>query len=206
MTRFILLTFGVLGFTYYEMSGGADFEPGSYTKNASELQASVAPERQPAARSTARPDFQPAPEMVSRAATGAAELTRVSAPASSRAVPVTNAVFTSASTPSATPAVQIFEDRRIKGVLLTRRDPVDVSVTTTSVASDPDTKTDLRKVAGSRVNLRQGPGTRHSVVTQLGRGDAVEVLRKEGDWLKLRVRDSNRVGWMAEYLVTAAAE
>lgn len=63
----------------------------------------------------------------------------------------------------------------------------------------------MREVAGTRVNMRLGPGTGHSVVTQLSQGTEVEVLRAEGGWLKLRVVDSKRIGWMADYLVTAAA-
>ena len=54
--------------------------------------------------------------------------------------------------------------------------------------------------------MRTGPGTNFSVMAQLRRGDSVEVLRESEGWLKLRVVESNRIGWMADFLVTASAE
>ncbi|MGB2201766.1 MAG: SH3 domain-containing protein [Pseudooceanicola atlanticus] len=55
--------------------------------------------------------------------------------------------------------------------------------------------------------MRNGPGTNFSIVDRLTRGEQVEVLAEPGNgWLKLRVSDSGRVGWMADFLVTAAAE
>lgn len=68
-------------------------------------------------------------------------------------------------------------------------------------------RADTRKVAGNHVNMRNGPGTSYSVVERLSRGQAVEVLSDPGNgWLKLRVSDSGRIGWMAEFLVTASAD
>ncbi len=62
-------------------------------------------------------------------------------------------------------------------------------------------------VDASRVNMRSGPGTGYAVLTRLGKGDSVEVLSDTGDgWLKLRVVDTDRIGWMADFLVTASAE
>ncbi|WP_176440916.1 SH3 domain-containing protein [Oceanicola sp. 22II-s10i] len=64
---------------------------------------------------------------------------------------------------------------------------------------------DLRVVTGTRVNMRNGPGTRYSVVSRLDQGDEVEVLQDPGDgWVKLRVSDTGRIGWMADFLLASA--
>ncbi|WP_206019189.1 SH3 domain-containing protein [Roseovarius spongiae] len=65
---------------------------------------------------------------------------------------------------------------------------------------------DLRIVSGDLVNMRGGPGTDFARVTQLSEGTQVEVLdRDESGWLRLRVVGTGQVGWMADWLVTAAA-
>jgi uncharacterized protein YgiM (DUF1202 family) len=75
----------------------------------------------------------------------------------------------------------------------------------TAAAAQAQGARDLRNVSASRVNMRQGPGTDFNVVAKLTLGTEVEVLRDQGDgWVKLRVVDSGRVGWMADHLLTAA--
>jgi uncharacterized protein YgiM (DUF1202 family) len=64
---------------------------------------------------------------------------------------------------------------------------------------------DMRKVTAARVNMRQGPGQNFSVVAKLNNGDEVEILQDPGDgWVKLKVMDSGRIGWMADFLLTAS--
>ena len=66
---------------------------------------------------------------------------------------------------------------------------------------------DLRTILKSRVNMRMGPGTNFNVVSKLDIGAEVELLQEPGNgWMKLRVVETGRVGWMADYLVSAAAE
>ena len=60
---------------------------------------------------------------------------------------------------------------------------------------------DLRAVAGSRVNMRSGPGTGHGVVTVLSRGDRTEVLEEEDGWARVRALDGT-TGWMSARLLT----
>jgi len=63
---------------------------------------------------------------------------------------------------------------------------------------------DIREVAGSRVNMRNGPGTGFGVLTSLPRGTEVEVIGNDGTgWVKLRTLEDRTVGWMAERLLTA---
>ncbi|MCX7824954.1 MAG: SH3 domain-containing protein, partial [Verrucomicrobiae bacterium] len=41
-------------------------------------------------------------------------------------------------------------------------------------------------VAKNNVNLRAGPGTNFSVVGKINKGDPVQVVKKEGDWVQIR--------------------
>ena len=49
------------------------------------------------------------------------------------------------------------------------------------------------------VNLRSGPGTGNGIVGKAARGDSLEVLAREGDWLK--VNKGGLVCWVAGWLV-----
>ena len=52
------------------------------------------------------------------------------------------------------------------------------------------------EVSGTWVNLRSGPGTSHSVVTQAGLGDMVEPLSDPAaDWINVRLADG-RTAWI----------
>lgn len=62
---------------------------------------------------------------------------------------------------------------------------------------------DLRRVSGNRVNMRGGPSTDFGVLATLTRGEEVEVLETPGNgWVKLMVVASGQEGWMAERLLT----
>jgi uncharacterized protein YgiM (DUF1202 family) len=61
---------------------------------------------------------------------------------------------------------------------------------------------DLRKVKSTRVNVRNGPSTRYNVILKLTRGTRVEILQDPGNgWVKLKVEDTGRIGWMAARLL-----
>ncbi len=178
MTRMIVLTFGFLGWALFEMSGGAAFEPGS---NSLKVLASVDAETLPA---TSAPLAEPEPTHVAaRADTTGTPLTTV---AQAVAVDVTLADDTA-------PAI-VAEEEKLAALtgtaVLTDVTPEPVAVLVPQI--------DYRQVSGSKVNLRNGPGTNFSVVTQLRRGDEVEVLRDDGlGWVKLRSLEGNRIGWMS---------
>ncbi len=182
MTKVILLTFGVLGWAWFELSGGADFQPG---QNGVTLLASV-----PKVKIV--DEIEP---QVARADTTAAPLTVFAAPklenviaASSVVVP--NAVF------NPTPA---FAPSQAKMAAL--EDPAVISDAVIEVAA---LQVDYRQVSGSRVNLRGGPGTNFDVVTQLLRGEEVEVTESQADgWVKLRALDGGDIGWMSESFLKA---
>jgi SH3-like domain-containing protein len=54
-------------------------------------------------------------------------------------------------------------------------------------------------LTGDRANVRKGPGTNHSVVFQLAKGDTGQVMTINEKWLKIRTTD-DRQGWVAKFL------
>ena len=163
------------------MSGGSDFEPGWYIEKKDGLEIAQVEE-------TALPKVEE--PVVTRADTRMNDLGSVS----QSTTMVTPVSFNADGTQGA----------RVVDVLYTQADPIEVEATEAQeVAAAADV--DLREVTASRVNLRNGPGTKYSVLDKLVRGDTVQVLSDNGDgWIKLRVKSSNQVGWMADYLVTAS--
>ena len=78
-------------------------------------------------------------------------------------------------------------------------DVVDVAIV------EPEIIADLRDVTAARVNMRNGPGQNFDVIAKLTNGQQVEILQDPGDgWVKLRVGDTGREGWMADFLLTAS--
>ncbi|MCA0995120.1 SH3 domain-containing protein [Alloyangia pacifica] len=180
MKRLMVLTFGLLGWAWYSMSGGAEFSAGTNGVDLPAMVRAAEAETLPAASV----DTAVEPE-VTRAST--ASLTDVG-PAESRAT-VTKAAATAKSMDLALAAVP---DK-----------PIAASFEPES--AEPETPADLRKVTGSRVNLRYGPGTSYSVVGQLAEGDRVEVLSDPGDgWVKLQAQDGGTAGWMYDAYLAAA--
>ena len=63
---------------------------------------------------------------------------------------------------------------------------------------------DLRRIIGTSVNMRTGPGTRYGVLTRVTRNTEVEVLEIfDNGWMRLRVLDTQRIGWVSGTLVSA---
>lgn len=147
MSKFIIGSFLVLGWGFYELSDGADFVP------------EVVPAEQIAVveeTPTAAPFDEP---QVTRAA-----------------------------------AIEI---------------PVEAEIIQASLEVVPQTAVveeaplDMRAVSGKRVNMRSGPGTDYGVLDTLVRGTQTEVIEVNADgWARIRVMDSDQIGWMAERLLS----
>ncbi|CUH78952.1 SH3 domain-containing protein [Tropicibacter naphthalenivorans] len=186
MTRVILLTFGFMSWAWYELSGGADFVPGN---NGVQLIAVYEPTETP---EPVQENVQP---QVARANMGS-ELTTFEGFARQQRVyefdnaqPIKTVLAPVAA--RAIPAEAVIEQVAV-------RDQGKPGVTVAS-------SIDYREVTGSRVNLRGGPGTSYNVVTQLLRGEEVEIMDETGDgWVKLRALDGNDIGWMSDSFLTAA--
>jgi uncharacterized protein YgiM (DUF1202 family) len=213
MIRFILIvsTFGVLSLAWYQMSGGADFEPGTQTAG---LPSFSVPDNNAAAPEVARAGISGA-DLTSVAQVAAApekspEKTDVIAPKLD--VTLAAAAGTPNSTVEAEKAVEVASlDTRNDAVQTS--DPAPGAVVervvfgaASQARPEPaESSTDLRRVTGTVVNVRNGPGTGYSVVNQLRRGDAVEVLTDPGEgWVKLQAVDTKRVGWMSARFLRAA--
>ena len=55
-------------------------------------------------------------------------------------------------------------------------------------------------VTGNSANVRQGPGTNHSVVFQLSKGMTVKLIEQQDKWLYIQTADGQK-GWIADFLV-----
>ncbi|MFX4262085.1 N-acetylmuramoyl-L-alanine amidase [Pelotomaculum propionicicum] len=60
---------------------------------------------------------------------------------------------------------------------------------------------DTAVVSTDILNIRAGPGTGYSVITQAGAGDRLSVLEKSGDWYCVSLATGQK-GWLAGWLVS----
>jgi len=209
MIRFVLIvsTFGFLSLAWYQMSGGANFEPGTQTAGLPSL---------------TFPDGNAAAAIeVARGDISGADLTSVAqvaaAPAKSDGIEPKLDVTLAAA--AGTPNATVEAEKAVEVASLdTRNDAVMSNAAPGAVVERvvfgaepqaepeaPETAMDLRRVTGNVVNVRNGPGTGYSVVNQLRRGDAVEVLTDPGEgWVKLQAIETKRIGWMSARFLRAA--
>ena len=93
---------------------------------------------------------------------------------------------------------------------VTEQQPVAIQVATPAAAAPiPETVVevvtavlDIRAVAGSRVNMRQGPGTNFPVLDTLDGGTQAEVLEVNANgWAQIEVLNTGQIGWMSTRLL-----
>lgn len=182
MLRFILITFAFLGWAFYELSGGSDFDP----QNARLTNVTTDPLK------VSEPT--PAPEAV--------EVTRVALNLTS-----VDDVLVSKQRPK----VALPQQPVAQNASLTVEQGGSVTILPSLVAGvDPAQEvapeprfSDIRTVSGNRVNVRGGPGTGFGIVNKLQRGDEVVILEDDGSgWVRLRPVDGGPVGWMADFLLS----
>ncbi len=200
MNKYIVLSFAFMAFAFYELSGGDEFTP---RKAELMAQAKAAQEADRLARlANTQPARTALPPSVSDVA-----LRTVSEPsvvAASNEGPSAEEVQTEIDANSEVPVTLISLEQ--SGAMFAR--PLTQLGATPEQARPPLVMrvlppADLREVAGTRVNMRRGPGTAYDVVTSLPQGTAVEVIDADGSgWVKLRTVDEDFVGWMAEYLLS----
>ncbi|EAR49805.1 hypothetical protein OG2516_08623 [Oceanicola granulosus HTCC2516] len=180
MTRFILLTFGFLGWAFWEMSGGDEFE----------LQAWSDVDGGGAVRMAAA---DPAPaqdegyEFVTRAGMSPLSIRPEGRPEGEEML-----VQASLSTSNSAAAETLGQWSSAPNVL---------DALTVATSAPQAEARNVVAVAGSRVNMRTGPGTEHSVVVTLPRGTEATVLETRDGWVHLDVTSTGQSGWMAAYLV-----
>ncbi len=75
-----------------------------------------------------------------------------------------------------------------------------VAAAVTLFAAQAASAETLSVISSGSLNMRQGPGTNFHVVTQLPRGTDVDVIERQGGWVKIKTK-SGAVGWVsASYL------
>ncbi|MEP5729103.1 MAG: SH3 domain-containing protein [Sulfitobacter sp.] len=217
MKRFILLSFAFLGWTFYEMSGGSDFDAEAIrTARLEALEVKQASKAEPAPAIVA-----PAPAVVvDTAPLAPTDVTRVSL----NLTTLDQTDVPQAPSPQAadTPQVAELQTAALPDVADTPV-PQNVSVVTSSASTpaiipsliNPNdgvsenltvatavSEEDIRTVSGNRVNVRGGPGTDFGIVSKLVRGDAVKIVEDNGDgWVRLEPLDGGPSGWMADFLL-----
>lgn len=225
MVRFILVSFAVLAWLFYEMSGGSDFVPFQAREiSPSRITQTVLDGAQPASS-----DAQPqAPVSLSLASVedvlsgGTTQPARTVAPledddadaeTATPAPDVPNTVLDveeAALATAITDALAASEDTPIVPEDAQEALPsildlgAGLALTTLpeTLPSSSEETADIRRVTGDRVNVRGGPGTSFDVVFQLLRDDTVEVLEDGGDgWVRMRAVASGDDGWIADFLL-----
>lgn len=203
MKTYVWVSFAFMGWAYWEMSGGADFEPETRVTDAETPAEAEAPDL------VARADTAALLSISSAGGTAEQQVTPVALPATPEPAPELDAAIAEAA------ALDLTEETDTV-TLDAPADPAVTEVITEFVSlSEPQAfygatqgaasqnVLDLREVAGSRVNMRQGPGTSFGVITSLPRGTEVEVLETDANgWVRLRTVSTGQEGWMAERLLT----
>lgn len=200
MKRFILLSFGFLGFAFYEMSGGAAFDPVAARNAAVLARSGTDISAQDIQTAQAEPAVRREEQEVTRMSLNLTSLSAVLeeedpvTPTSSRSIASTAA-------PASVTNVT-FKNPSDSGVVLPS---IIFPGNTAQASSAAVTQTrDVRYVSGTLVNMRGGPGTGFDVVAQLDQDTEVEVLQDDGTgWVKLRPVSGGPEGWIADFLLTS---
>ncbi len=206
MTRLIVITFVALGWAFFVMSGGTDFEPRGQRGAAPEQIAKVEPPK-PA------PVFQP--KVI--ASNAEALVTNVAArtvstgpePAST---PIAEDILLEVddSEDTTLPQLSAFANPGSSFTLASLEDgAVGLQQISVVVQNDvapqpaqPEPQKDIREISGTRVNMRDGPGTIYPIIGKVTIGQQVEVLSDSGTgWLRLRVLPEQQIGWVSSSLV-----
>ncbi len=217
MKRFILVSFAFLAVVFYQMSGGANFEPRVETVPLAD--ATKITEAQPVTRPLSKHDQVQAVSLIARPAVNPPVASVVTAPLAEPTpvsfiqpdkpvveVPVAEVQDTPAAPdirPFAQPLVLASLEQGLAG--LTSAEPVP------EPASDPEpvpvaivvAPADIREITATRVNMRDGPGTTYPILARLSLGHEVEVLGDSGNgWLRLRTLPEQQAGWISASLVS----
>jgi hypothetical protein len=196
MVRLIVVTFFFLAWAFWELSGGADFDPDRARLEASgsdPLKSNV-PEDP---RTSTVPSDEGEVTRVSLDLTSLEDVVggrggRISTRLPQQSAPQPEA----SSTGSGEFLPSLVANATPEGVLA---EPANDAGTAGLFVDTAD----IRVVDGSRVNVRSGPGTDYGVVDTLIRGDRVEILDDSGTgWVRMRDTASGTIGWMADFLLT----
>lgn len=242
--RLVLVSFAIMGWAFYEMSGGADFTPPKPPQNLAQSPEPGASRRSQQTATLRIPGPAPTtqPLLTSRTTAAATDLRAsqakplnterraqlVSARVASMgqqiqgsgdAFAVTGAPESIAATLEAAEALLSQNAQPLglggleAGLTSDQGAAANAPATLTRSDTNPEAERialppanhwqDRRTIRGSRVNMRQGPGTTYPILTRLLAGDEVIVVDDNGaGWLQLRTADRRHIGWIAASLVS----
>jgi uncharacterized protein YgiM (DUF1202 family) len=205
VNRYILLSFLVMGWGYYELSGGADFVPERRTVLAKAPEAASDPVPTLIAANAAAPEPQAeADPLEAVTIVTRAETTDIDA------LPEADSI---AADGIATDEIAFEADSVAEALAQALGEPVlntgepAAQPEADQIAALPETEAQpdaaqtgdggaLREVTGDTVNLREGPGTNFTVLDRLTRGTAVSLLDIGPDgWVY--VEANGQIGWMS---------
>lgn len=211
MSRFVMLSFAFLGWGFYELSGGADFKPPERPQPETAAVPDATPQRITAVGAVRRAEQDSRPVLTRRAA--APNPARPAADPGLRARVAADHLASASAVLASTDAA--FPQGSEGGTLQLASLEGGLTSITAAPAPQPasaqaaaattviEKTIDRRTIRASRVNMRQGPGTRYPVITRLLAGDEVIVIEDSGTgWLHLRAPSKGQVGWIAASLVS----
>ncbi|MGB7244896.1 MAG: SH3 domain-containing protein [Sulfitobacter sp.] len=196
MKRFVFLSFGFLGWAFYEVTGGSDFDPIATRAAIVEARGGTV---------IAEPGQGNASDLAAQTPANEPVVTRVALNLTSLAD-----VLEADAEPAVTPEP---EPIRVVKTVLPANDTVETLVLpslvapiyegSVAVSTLSQGATDIRSVTGNAVNVRSGPGTSYDAVSTLRLGDQVEILQDTGSgWVEFRRMDTGTIGWVADFLLT----
>ena len=195
MWRFLVVAFAVMGWSFYELSGGSDYAP---VENSIQVQGL-------ADRALPKPQ-QDEPDTRRRTL---AEVEAMMAELEQAEEETEDLVLTLVATDGL--GIIEAEASRPKAELLQmelpeRQEESDAAIEAAIAAAIGETTfepSQLRWVKENIVELRSGPGLTFDKVLQVTKGTEVAVLEDPGHgWLNVQVIDTYQTGWLAEWLVT----
>ena len=202
MTRLIVITFAALGWCFYVISGGPDFEPRGLRAD------------QPERVAAAPKPSTVAPAQVSELVTSVAARAPTVRAQPDLAVEEVVVFVTEDASLGSFSGLTVFEDQDANITLASLEDGVaglrqiteDTPQEAVESAALPEPEKDIREISGTRVNMRDGPGTIYPIIGKATIGQKVEVLSESGTgWLRLRVLPQQQVGWISSSLVRKIA-
>jgi hypothetical protein len=201
MWRFIIMTFAFLGWSFYTLSGGADYQPIEGSRQAEARTNEALKELAAVVDKATEPNSAlPEPRETDSVSRNQVDLTEISPALLQLDKPLPVALKAD------DPVTPETTDIRVANLSLSKPAAFAQAAgyAPASVDARPQIELrDLRQITGTSVNMRTGPGTRYGILTRVTRGTEVEVLESfENGWLRLRVLDSSRIGWVSTKLVS----
>ncbi|MGD9863150.1 MAG: SH3 domain-containing protein [Pseudodonghicola sp.] len=219
MPRFVALSFLLLAWAFYELSGGSDFVPRGMRPPQPEPHAETGATPREAVTQLASVTLKPKPVIAPRQTGAAAEPTMTAQAHQAARLEQLRAglgqslSFAAGDGSAAGLGAGLELASLAQGAAglhqAAAQMPEDEPAPVTKPAAEPfaEPARDIREVSGLRVNMRDGPGTIYPVIARLQIGDKVEVLSESGTgWLRLRTANGQQIGWVAASLIGKRAD